>query len=162
MDNGAFSGLNVPLFLRMLDRFHGYQRCRFVAAPDKVADATETMKLFRDWEPLLHLKGWPVAFVGQDGLTITDVPWDSCEAVFIGGSTEWKLGRTARDLATYGAARGKWVHMGRVNSAKRLKYAIRIGCNSVDGKQWSAWSRLYLPKINPIIQSFGGGPLFAD
>lgn len=159
MDNGAFSGLDVPLFLRMLRRFKGQIGCRFVTAPDVVANADETLEQFRDWEPLIHLWNWPVAFVGQDGLNLRDVPWDSCEAVFLGGTTEWKLGRTARDLAGYAKARGKWVHMGRVNSAKRLRYAIRIGCDSIDGTSFSRWSRVYIPRIARTIDRFNGGPL---
>jgi hypothetical protein len=109
--------------------------------------------------PAIHAAGWPVAFMGQDGLAIADVPWASCEAVFLGGSTAWKLGRVARDLAAYGAARGKWVHMGRVNSARRLRYAVRIGCDSVDGTSFSRWSRVYIPTIAGIVRRFEGGPL---
>jgi hypothetical protein len=52
--------------------------------------------------------------------------------------------------------------MGRVNSKRRVKYAMRIGCDSVDGKQWSAWSRLYLPKIEGIKLAYQGGPLLQD
>lgn len=166
MDNGAFSGLDVPAFLRMLRRYQpyqasqGYQACRFVTAPDVVANAAETMDLFRDWEPAIHAWGYPVAFVGQDGLSLSDVPWQSCEAVFLGGSTAWKLGRVARDLAAYGQARGKWVHMGRVNSKRRLAYAARIGCDSVDGTSWSRWSRRYIPTFERTMRRFNGGPLF--
>ena len=29
--------------------------------------------------------------------------------------------------------RGKWVHMGRVNTRQRLRYATHIGCDSADG-----------------------------
>ncbi len=162
-DNGAFSGLDVAAFLRMLRRFQDFNSdCLFVTAPDVVGDAKATMTLFNEWEPFIHSLGYKVAFVGQDGLRIQDVPWKRCEAVFLGGSTEWKLGTVARDLAGYGKAYGKWVHMGRVNSARRMKYAIRIGCDSVDGKQWSAWSRLYLPKIEGIKLAYQGGPLLQD
>ncbi len=159
MDNEAFTGFDAPKFLRMLRRFTGKSGCRFVTAPDMVAQAAETMDLFRDWEPAIHAWGWPVAFVGQDGLDLADVPWQSCEAVFLGGSTDWKLGRTARDLAAYGRARGKWVHMGRVNSQARLRYAIRIGCDSVDGSSFSRWSKAYIPGIADTVRRFEGGPL---
>jgi hypothetical protein len=115
--------------------------------------------MFEDWEPFIHSHGLPVAFVGQDGLSLRDVPWAKCEAVFLGGTTAWKLGRVARDLAAYGAARGKWVHMGRVNSKARLRYAMRIGCDSVDGTSWSRWSNLYLPRIPAMVRGYQGGPL---
>ena len=167
LDNGAFSGLDVPLFVRMIRRYEPIRdrketgRCLFVTAPDSVGDAATTARQFEEWEPWLHARGWPVAFVGQDGLRLADVPWRSIEAVFLGGTTAWKLGRTARDLAAYGRARGKWVHMGRVNSARRIRYALRIGVESVDGLQWSAWSSLYLPRFAPIVTAYHGGPLFA-
>ena len=46
---------------------------------------------------------------------------------------EWKLGTAARDLVAEARARRVWVHMGRVNSLKRLRYAAAIGCDSADG-----------------------------
>lgn len=46
---------------------------------------------------------------------------------------EWKLGPIPRVLAAEAVERGKWVHMGRVNSRKRYNYARAIGCSSVDG-----------------------------
>lgn len=42
------------------------------------------------------------------------------DVLFLGGSTAWKLGSAARRLTTEAKARGKQVHMGRVNSLKRL------------------------------------------
>jgi hypothetical protein len=51
----------------------------------------------------------------------------------IGGSTSWKLGPAAASLAAQARRLGKWVHMGRVNSLKRLRYAASIGCDSADG-----------------------------
>lgn len=79
--------------------------------------------------------GLPGAFVGQDGLTLelAEPLWDRFDVFFIGGSTEWKLGPVARELAAEAKARGKHVHMGRVNSGKRVAYARLIGCDSVDG-----------------------------
>lgn len=162
MDNGAFSGLNVPAFLRMLRRFRGWPGCLFVTAPDVVGDAAATNELFADWAPVIRSMGWPVAYVGQDGLRLDDVPWDSLDAVFLGGSTDWKLGPVARDLAAYAKARGKWVHMGRVNSHARIRHAIRVGCDSVDGSSWSKWSERYVPTFAAVVQRFNGGPLLKE
>lgn len=47
--------------------------------------------------------------------------------------TEWKLGPACAELVAEAKAKGKWVHMGRVNSLKRLTYADSIGCDSADG-----------------------------
>ena len=51
----------------------------------------------------------------------------------IGGTTSWKLGPAAAGLAAQARRRGLWVHLGRVNSLRRLRYAQAIGCHSVDG-----------------------------
>lgn len=61
------------------------------------------------------------------------MPWHTFDVLFIGGSTEWKLGPGARALVAEAKRRGKWVHMGRVNSGRRWSYAEHIGCDSVDG-----------------------------
>lgn len=112
--------------------------CLFATAPDVVGDAQATFK--RGWTKLHHLRnhGMPAAFVAQDGLETMSMVrratfWDEFDSLFIGGSTEWKLGPGAAWLAGEARARRKWVHMGRVNSEKRLLHADRIGCQSVDG-----------------------------
>ena len=131
-DNGAFAGFDEPAFLRLLGRLEGTSPL-FVVAPDVVADARKTLDLFDRWEPVLHARGLPVAFVAQDGQEWFAAPLDRCECLFIGGSTEYKLGKHARWLANKARGNGLLVHMGRVNSMRRLDYAIGIGCTSVDG-----------------------------
>ena len=64
---------------------------------------------------------------------IDGYPWDDFDALFIGGSTSWKLGPGAAAVAYDAKLRGKWVHMGRVNSLRRMRYAESIGCDSADG-----------------------------
>jgi hypothetical protein len=68
------------------------------------------------------------------------------DVLFIGGDTEWKLGPVASDLAAQAKRRGKWVHMGRVNSEKRLRYADAIGCDSADGTYLTFGPDVNLPK----------------
>jgi hypothetical protein len=87
-----------------------------------------------------------VGFVAQDGCEHGLVPpWWSFDALFLGGSTAWKLGPDARALAGRAKQRGKWLHMGRVNSLRRLRYAQAIGCDSVDGSSWARWRNTHLP-----------------
>jgi hypothetical protein len=104
----------------------------FATAPDVVGDASATMALSVPALPLIREVA-PVALVGQDGLESLPVPWDDFDALFLGGTTEWKLSEAAGALAREAKARGKWVHMGRVNSLKRMVYAESIGCDSADG-----------------------------
>lgn len=144
-DNDCFQGLDRDAYLKMLRDLRGLPDCLFVTAPDVVGDAAATLARFDLWEPTLHYLGYPVAFVGQDGQEALPVPWDRCEAFFIGGSTTWKLGPHAAALAVEARRRGKWLHMGRVNTGRRLRYAQAIGCDSCDGSGWARFSNGQMP-----------------
>ena len=134
-DNGAFgASFDEEKWWAWLQRFSEHApSCTFATAPDVVGKAAPTLERSLPWMPRMRDLGFPVALVGQDGLQRLEVPWDEFDAFFIGGSTAWKLSSHARNLATEAKERGKWVHMGRVNSFKRMVYAYRIGCDSVDG-----------------------------
>jgi hypothetical protein len=108
-------------------------RCLFAVAPDVVGNAAATLLRSARYLSVIRKLGIPAAFVAQDGLENLDVPWDSFDVLFIGGSTEWKLSEAARSLVAEARSRGKWVHMGRVNSWKRVAIAADFGCDSADG-----------------------------
>lgn len=145
VDNGAFSGFDPVAFRKLLRRVAKHERRPlWVVCPDVVADARATLGLFSEWQPEIAAVGLPVALVGQDGLERRDVPWDRFACFFVGGSTAWKLGDDAARLAREAKERGKLVHMGRVNTLRRLGYAFRLGCDSIDGKCFSAWANRYL------------------
>jgi hypothetical protein len=74
-----------------------------------------------------------VALAAQNGLEHLSVPWGAFDVLFLGGDTAWKLGPYARQLTGEARDRGLPVHMGRVNSLRRLRYAQAIGCTSADG-----------------------------
>lgn len=136
-DNGAFSGFDPPAFLRMLGAIQGKPGCLFGVCPDVVGNAAETLSLFGQWRPTLADRQLPVAYVAQDGQEWLPVPWDKIDALFIGGSTEFKLGRHAESLTKEARSRGKWTHMGRVNARRRMRLAHAWACNSVDGTSFS-------------------------
>jgi hypothetical protein len=108
-------------------------RCLFAVAPDVVGDAAATLTRSAPWLPRLRALGYPAALAGQNGLESMTVPWDSFDVLFLGGDTAWKLGPAARSLTAQARRLGKGVHMGRVNSLRRLRYAAAIGCTSADG-----------------------------
>lgn len=146
-DNAAFSGFDERRFVRMLDAIEGVPGCRFVVAPDVVGDARATLGLFlREWAPRIRAKGLPVALALQDGLRPDRVPWDALDAVFVGGSTEWKCGPDAAEIVARAKRRGLWAHMGRVNTLSRFRYAKAIGCDSVDGSGYSKWTNTLVPR----------------
>lgn len=145
-DNDCFQGFDQPRFERMLDAISGVPGCLFITSPDVVGSASETMALFRVWGAKVAQVG-PVALVGQDGLTSEDTPWDEISALFIGGTTEWKLSEDARLLMKEAKERRIWVHMGRVNSWRRVEYANACGVDSIDGTSMSWFSDTYIDRF---------------
>lgn len=125
----------------------GVAECRFATAPDVVGDAVDTWQRSSPLLPKVRELGYLAALVAQDGLENITVHWDWFDALFIGGSTEWKLGEAAKNIASEAKARGKWLHMGRVNSRKRYAYAQSIGCDSVDGTYLAFGPAANLPKL---------------
>lgn len=153
-DNDCFNGLNKALFVQMLKSLKGLPGCKFVAAPDVVADAVSTLLRFQMWQPVIKHFGFPVALVAQDGLESLPIWWDRFDALFIGGSTEWKLGEFAAALVQEAKRRGKWTHMGRVNSNRRIHYATAIGCDSIDGTGYAKFSKQRIPKALPALKTY--------
>lgn len=95
--------------------------CLFAVVPDVVGDAEATLDRFQRYRDDVIAMLYPVALVAQDGLEDLDVPWDEIDCLFIGGSTEWKMGEHARTLAARARQEEKWVHVGRVNSDARFR-----------------------------------------
>ena len=110
-------------------------RCLFATAPDVVGNAGATLLMSAPMYARIRESGYKPALVAQDGLeNLTEfIPWSDFDVLFIGGTTAWKLGEAARGIVAEAKRRGKWVHMGRVNSRRRMVYAESIGCDSADG-----------------------------
>lgn len=151
-DNDAFLAWDEGRFVRMLGRIEDVPGCLFVAAPDVVGDAKATLDRFGDWRWEIVGRGLPVALVGQDGAEDEDIPWDAFDAWFVGGSTAWKLSAASADLIAEAARRGKWTHLGRVNSRRRLRIAYDLGCDSVDGTGWSMFPDTYMRRHMPFVR----------
>lgn len=137
-DNGCYTNpdIDVDQYLAWLENLSGFREtCLFAVAPDVVADAKATWERSRDVLPQIRALGYPAALVAQDGIEDETIHWESFDCLFIGGSTEWKLSRDAFWLCREAAKRGKWAHMGRVNSFRRLLQARFAGCHSTDGTQ---------------------------
>lgn len=138
-DNGKFGkGWPGPeawfLWLKDTVERYGTERCLFAVAPDRPFDAVGTLAESRPWLPEIRALGIPAAFAAQDGCERGLLPgWDEFDVLFLAGTTEWKVGQVALALSWEAKARGKRVHMGRVNSRKRLRIAESFGCDTADG-----------------------------
>lgn len=143
MDNGAFSKFETAGFLKMIEK-HEPRRdlCRFLAAPDVVGSAIRTLECFRYWQP--RLLKWPVALVCQDGQELLPIPWENVSAIFIGGSTDWKLSKHAAAIVKTSKVIGKWCHVGRINTPGRLEYFEDLGADSCDGTGLAQYSHMRL------------------
>ena len=138
MDNAAYSEFKPERYKALL------KKCKastlnpvWCTLPDIIGDAKTTLALFHEWHPRVS---FPKALVGQDGAEDLDLPWSDFRCLFIGGTTEWKLSDTAAVLVKEAQSQGKLVHMGRVNTYKRLRYAYQLGCDSVDGTRYCRFS----------------------
>jgi len=132
--------------------------CVFAAAPDVVGDHHATLSRSLPWLPKIRDLGYPAAFVAQDGATPDEMPWTQFDVLFVGGSTEFKLGPAARALIRSAKRRGMWVHVGRVNSYKRCRAMEALGVDSVDGTKLTFEPDVALPLVLSWVTRMRGEP----
>ena len=125
----------------------------FATAPDVVGDPAETWRRSEQVLPVLREHGHSAALVAQDGLT--DPDWDTFDCLFVGGTTAWKLSESAYRLAAEAKTRGKWIHMGRVNSANRFLAAAGAGYDSADGTFVGWGPDIRLPEVASWLRQAG-------
>tara|TARA_Y100000310_G_scaffold323454_1_gene383799 strand:- start:260 stop:877 length:618 start_codon:yes stop_codon:yes gene_type:complete len=118
-DCGVFTGrYDLRQYLAWLDAMQGWRdTCLFVVCPDVVGNSRDTRAQWQELAPLF--KPWPRAFVAQDGQEDYAIP-TAAEALFIGGTTMWKLGPGA--LKVIAGAGRRHVHIGRVNRRRRYRH----------------------------------------
>lgn len=158
-DNDCFGGLKPAPFLRMLAKVLAFRsRPVFVACPDVVGDAAGTWANYFAWMPVLRSLGLPVALVLQDGVEslrhrgpLPRAFASELAAVFVGGSTEWKLSDHAARLTLDAHEAGLHVHWGRVNTMRRIEYIARrcrdgeAWCDTIDGTGFSRYGDKRMP-----------------
>lgn len=143
LDNGAWTVRARPAawdpesFLRMVDRLGAGSD--WLVVPDVVGDWPATREKIDTWLPRLQGAAPRLLLAVQDGATADELrPMLSpTVGIFVGGSNDaptwWKVstlpiwGRLARETGCY-------LHVGRVNSAKRIRWAADCGADSFDGK----------------------------
>ena len=137
LDNGCFAQgerFDAGDWLEWLASLRPYRDLAlFAVAPDVVGDAEATLERSRPYLPTVRQLGFSVAFVTQDGCRSDLVPWDEFDALFVGGSDVWKLSEASWSLCREAKLRGKRVHVGRVNSFRRLRACAISLVDSVDG-----------------------------
>lgn len=156
VDNGAWTAyaqgrpFDESLFVRAL-RLLG-RSADWVVVPDVVAGGRASLDLSLRWlRPVLDEAPRALLAV-QDGMGEADVTPFLGERVglFVGGSTEWKL-RTLDAWAALGRRARCWVHVGRVNTARRIHLCGTAGATSFDGTSASRFSKT-LPALEHARQ----------
>ena len=154
LDNGAWPAhLNDRAWDEGAWRHHlrtvalGGEAPLWVVVPDVVGNRTATLERWPVYVDEVKGYGWPPAFAAQDGMTPSDVP-DDAEVVFLGGSTDWKLGALAR----WGRAFPGRLHVARVNTYKRLVLCYQAGAISCDGTGWGRGSQQQLAGLKRFIE----------
>ena len=152
VDTGLFSpkgarAFSLADYLRYLAEAAPWRgKCLFATAPDVVGDWDATWALARPVLPLLREAGYRAAVVAQDGLEALPSP-DEWDCLFVGGTDAFKLSETAYRLQREAKALGKWTHLGRCNSERRLRAAATAGYDSADGTCLAFNPPLYLETI---------------
>lgn len=148
LENGLFGAdpqIALPNWFRMLDAAEREMwegdgtRPIWVTAPDILCDAQRTIELFRHFR--LRLNEFPRALVLQNGVEHIDIPWDDVACVFIGGDDQFKYSPAAMRAARTAKMLGKWVHVGRVNTAARVRNWLGLA-DSIDGSGMSRFDHM--------------------
>ena len=155
LDNGAWGAhlhevpWDAAVFEQLVDRLGASSD--FVVIPDVVADRSRTLAMATTWIP--RLAGLPLYLAVQDEMTEADLgPFvDSLEGIFVGGSTSWKL----ETMAAWGSiCRGLdlRMHVGRVNTANRIRRCGDAGATSFDGSSVARFARMNLRRLNNEVR----------
>ena len=147
VDNGAWTAYRRG---ESFDR-DAFRRCvwllgpgaDFVVAPDIVAGGLDSLRMSLRW--LDWLWGLPpsvrLLVPVQDGMAVEDVEphLGARVGIFVGGTDAWKE-RTAAAWGRLARERGAYLHVGRVNTARRIAIATEAGADSVDGSSASRFA----------------------
>ncbi len=120
----------------------------WIVAPDIVAGGVSSLRLSEKWLPVLEVLGRPILIAVQDGIAPADVSGliGGQVGLFVGGSTEWKLdtvlewGELASEIPCY-------LHVARVNSARRIRLCHHARADSFDGTSCSMYATS-LPRLD--------------
>lgn len=138
LDNGCFKEFRRKEWERLVYEAQS-DKPVFVTLPDIVGDAQRTIELFDHFR--WHTQGLPRALVLQDGVERTRLDWYLFDAIFIGGTDEFKISKEAMNAAKVAKILGKWVHVGRVNTAKRVRNWVGLA-DSIDGSGISRYDHM--------------------
>ena len=137
LDNGAWTAhqrgeaFDVGAFEKAVE--WGADRADWLILPDIVAGGLASLRFSMEWAP--RVAGiCPLLLAVQDGIEVEDVAGlvGPDLGLAIGGTSEWKE-KTARHWGRLAASRGAYLHVLRVNTARRIRICQDAGAHSFDG-----------------------------
>jgi hypothetical protein len=151
LDNGAWHAFvhKLPFdeaaFLEAFDKLGA--SADFVVLPDIVAGGERSLAYSMSWHNRLD-RSCPQLLAVQDGLSAESINGlvGPALGIFVGGTDEFK----ERSLPTWAAIardRQAYLHVGRVNSVRRIALCASVGADSFDGSSASRYS-CTLPKLD--------------
>ena len=142
LDNGAYAAWNKSRrvwdqqmqeqWLLALNKLPPDNPPVWVLLPDAVADWPKTVELAGIYLPIVRQRGFNVAIALQDGCSFEQVMEYKPAWVFVAGSTQWKEDNIG-NACTFFHAREINVHVGRVNTRRRMRICQAAAVDSCDG-----------------------------
>jgi hypothetical protein len=133
-------------WLKMLDKIPQSKPPMWILLPDVVADWEATIERAWKYRNEVVSRGFRIAIALQNGADDKSVFDFSPDAIFVGGTTEWKWANAGRIARVYGRT-GIWTHLARCNGRKRILYSRMLGYDSADGTGLCRFTNSTLPKV---------------
>jgi len=145
LDNGAWScfqqgrAFDDRAFMLAVEKVG--EEADWIVLPDIVMGGKRSLDLSLAWLERLRGLPTPVLIAVQNGVHPDDVRsfLSPSVGIFVGGDTGWKEG-TAIEWGTVARKRNCYLHVGRVNSARRIAICAAAGANSYDGSSASRFA----------------------
>lgn len=155
LDNGAWGAFSrnevwdEDTFRRALDVCG--PGADWVVVPDIVAGGLESLRKTEQWMPRIPFRK---LIALQDGMSADDIrPLLSNDVgLFLGGSTEWKL-RTLPYWGGFSKRYGVYLHVGRVNTVRRIRQCALAPAHSFDGTSASRFAKS-TPRLDAARRRF--------
>jgi hypothetical protein len=149
LDNGAFGCWTAGIPWDA-DRFRACYNAvgagaEWTVVPDIVGAGAKSLSLSLSWLPRL---AGNVLIPVQDGMEAEDVAphVGGRVGIFVGGTTAWKV-QMLRTWGNVAIETGAYLHVGRVNSARRIAMCGAAGAHSFDGTSTTRYSKT-MPRLD--------------
>lgn len=162
LDNGAWTAFQQGTsfddvaFMRAVDKLG--EQADWIVLPDIVAGGLRSLELSLTWLERLRGLPTPLLIAVQNGMQVDDVRelLSPSVGIFIGGDTDWKE-KTAIAWGQLARRRNCYLHVGRVNSARRIGICAAAGASSYDGSSASRFAKT----VSPLDKATRQPDLFA-